>query len=99
MFTASTGIKFSNNVKGELSSELFVAESLIKNHSRPKHQQRRWSSLILYYRNSMKTFRLLLSGDVETNPPGYKPEYNHRVTHGGVVDKLFLNFITVLYFS
>lgn len=68
MFAASTGVKLSRNIKGRLNTEPSFVESFEKYSSRSKHQRRKWSSPILFYRNSTKTFRLLLSGDVEINP-------------------------------
>ena len=68
MFTAHSGIKFFRNIKGELNIELSAVRSYIKQSCGTIHGRRKWSSPILYYQNSTKTFRLLLSGDVETNP-------------------------------
>ena len=68
MFTASTDVKLCRNNKVQLNTQPFAVEPLIKWTSNRKRQRRKWSSPILYYRNDTKTFRLLISGDVETNP-------------------------------
>ena len=79
LFTASTGVKYSGNAKRELNIEQFAIKSVIKDTFSSNRQRRKWSSPIVYYGNSMKTFRLLLSGDIETNPGPICPTCNKTV--------------------